>query len=457
MTVDALPRGTSRAGLMIFATICASLVTVIFLTNWPTYHMTILGGPLARWYYLVPGVLLIPILFAEPAFVVRFFKEPMFLWFVAYVMSGFVWILFAQDFLDDATRQANLRVWAFFFFFTLTLLLTDANRRVVAIVILGCVLLACLFNWIDVLRPHQFVPRGTFGESPGRGAGTFLNPNAAASFIIMGTIAALPFIPMRFRALVLVAAVIGIAPTSSRSGVVYAGIVLLGAIFLRLLSRAQILVMLVAVPVLIAGTSIYYDAIMTASDITRLDKIVMRLAWFEDAAEDDGSAASRKEAAAQARDMFLAKPVTGHGIGATSLASAIDEPHNMYLKLAAEQGVTGFVLYVLFIGLLYQRGRGLARRATVREERDIGNALILYAAFFAVYGIFSHNVLEEPHGILAIAFLISAAFCADRSRMAMDSFPATPRPPLAGPGRYGRILDKDSRSRLQQSVIQKRT
>jgi hypothetical protein len=33
--------------------------------------------------------------------------------------------------------------------------------------------------------------------------------------------------------------------------------------------------------------------------------------------------------------------------------------------------------------------------------------------FLAAYGMFSHNVLEEAHGMFAIAFLVGAAFRTD--------------------------------------------
>jgi O-antigen ligase len=268
------------------------------------------------------------------------------------------------------------------------------------------------------------------GAVPGRGAGTFVNPNAAAALIVMGTMIALPFVPMRLRSILLVAALVGIAPTSSRSGFLYAGVMIIGAMCLRLLNRAQVLVLAVALPVLIALTAVYYDKLMEASDVTRLDQIVLRLAWFDDVEEEDGSVASRKMAAAHARDMFLEKPVTGHGLGSTSLESLADSPHNMYLMLAAEQGVLGLALYVFLIAIMYLRGRGVARAAATREEHDIGKTLMLYALFLAAQGFFSHNVLEEPHGIFAIAFLAAAAHAAERRRFLLDA--AYPQPGAAG-------------------------
>lgn len=294
-----------------------------------------------------------------------------------------------------------------------------------------------MFNWVDVMRPFLFVPQGIAEAEPGRGAGLFMNPNVAASFIVMGTIAVLPFIPMRYRALILLAAVVGIAPTSSRSGYLYVSIAMIGAILLKLLNRAQAALIVIAVPLLVAGAAIYYDALMTASDVSRLDKIVMRLAWFEDPHEEDASVRARKAAAGRARDMFGERPLTGYGTGATSVAGVVDAPHNMYVMLMAEHGIIGLLLYVSLIGIMYRRGQRLARTATSREAHDVGKALVLYAAFISAYGLFSHNVLEEPFGIFVIAFLTAVAFRAAQAESVRAARPWSIQPSVSGAFKRG--------------------
>lgn len=402
-----------NAGLMIFATFSTAVVAVIFLTNWPTYHYQILGGPIPLWYYVLPGVFILPVIFAEPQSAVRFFREPMFWWFVVYVATGLVWLLFAQNFIEDANQFWRLRVLAFFYFYTVTLLAFYADRRLAAWAIIGCVLIAGAFNWIDLMRPYRFVPHGIEDTNVGRGAGLYLNPNAAASFITLGALAALPLIPMRFRALLIAAAVVGVAPTLSRSGLIYVSMLALGSIAVRLVNRTQTLIMLTAVALLAVGLVVSYDFLMQAADDPNLHNVLRRLSWFDDL-EDDDSSQARRHAAANAWRMFIENPLTGSGIGATMLAILVDGPHNMYLTLGAEQGLLGLGLYIALIVILAMRGRRLARTAMTAERRDVGRALMLLAAVLAAYGLFSHNVLEEAQTIFIIAFLVAAGFQAPR-------------------------------------------
>jgi O-antigen ligase len=399
------------AGLAIYATLCASVVCFLLFTNWPAYHYAIRGGPLPLYYFALPGLFVVPMLFAEPARAVRVFKEPLLWWFVIYVLLGLLWLLLSQDFIEEASRQWRQRVLALYFFFTITILVSDSKKPLVALVIVGCLVLACAANWFDLMRPFRFVPEGVEGASAGRGAGLFMNANVAGSFVVMGTIAALPFVPMRFRALLLIGAVIGVAPTLSRSGFIFALVTIAGAIMLKLLNRAQTILVLAALPVLVAGTAVYYDTLIVSSDTSNLEKSIDRLRWFE--GEEDSSSEERRWVAAHARDMFLEQPLIGNGIGATTLERLGAGPHNMYVALMAEQGIFGLALYVSLIIIMFRRGRRIARSALTPQGQDVGKALAVYAMFLAAYGLFSHNVLEEAHGMFAIAFLVGAAFRTD--------------------------------------------
>jgi hypothetical protein len=395
-----------QAGLTIYATICASVVALLLLTNWPAYHFAIRGGPIPLYYFALPGLFIVPILFAEPATGVRFFKEPLFWWFVVYVLLGLLWLLLSQDFIEEASRQWRQRVLALYFFFTITILVSNAKPRFLALVIVGCLLIATAANWFDLMRPYRFVPEGIEGANAGRGAGFYMNANAAASFVIMGTIAALPFVPMRFRALLLIGAVVGVAPTLSRSGFIFVIVAIAGSIMLKLLNRVQAILVIAALPVLVGATVVYYDRLIVSSDSSNLEKTVDRLRWFE--GEEDASSEERRWVAAHARDMFIEEPLLGHGIGATTLERLGAGPHNMYVALMAEQGVFGLALYVSLIVIMFRQGRRIARWAPTGEGQDIGRAIAVYALFLAAYGMFSHNVLEEAHGMFAIAFLTAA-------------------------------------------------
>jgi O-antigen ligase len=407
--------------MLVYTTLCMGVVAVIFLSNWPSYHFQIRGGPIPLWYYVLPGVLILPVILAEPGFAVRFFRDPVLWWFVAYVATGLVWMLFAQDFIDESAQQWRLRLMALFFFYTITIFASEGHRNAAGWIILACVLAAAAFNWFDVLRPHNFVPEGHEASIPGRGAGFFMNPNAAAAIIVMGTIAALPAIPTRLRGALLVVAVFGVAATFSRSGFVMIAITLLLAVVLRLVTRVQAWMLILGIPLLVSGVSMSYEYLIDASDDRGVRTVMQRLAWFQDMGEQDAAVEGRRYGATLAWQMFLDEPVTGHGTGATSIAAVQEGPHNMYLKLAAEQGLAGLGLYIALVATLICRGRRFSRNARSTAENDVGKAMLMYGAFLAVYGLFSHNVLEEPHTMFCLAYVVAAGWNVERAHHAAES------------------------------------
>lgn len=398
---------TRSHALRIYATGAAAIVAILFLTNWPSYQYLAAGGPIPFYYYVLPVGLILPVLFAEPGTAVRFARDPLLWWFLAFVLTGLAWLLLAQDFVEEASRQWRLRVLALMLFYTLTVLCSEAHLRVLGYVIVSCVLLACALNWVDVLRPYTFVPKGIEHATDGRGAGLFINPNAAGAFIVMGTIAALPMLPGRLRTTFLVVAVFGVAATLSRGAFVLTAGAILGAIGLRLVSRTQAMLLVVGLPLMFAAVSLSYDYLIDASDNRQMQDIIERLGWFQEMREYDNAVEGRIHGAATAWQMFLENPATGGGTGATSLA--IEGPHNMYLLFMAEHGVVGFFLYTSLVGILIAQGWQRARNAETPHDRDLCSALLLLGVFLAIYGCFSHNVLEEPHTIFVLGFVVAAA------------------------------------------------
>jgi hypothetical protein len=400
--------GTRRVGLTTYATACGAAVAVLLLSNWPTYQFAVRDGPIPLYYYLAPALMIVPVFFAEPGAVLRWLREPIFWWFATFVLTGLLWLLLAQDIVEDASRQWRLRALSMIVFLSCAVLAAESQRRVVAWVIVGCMLAACAFNWFDVLRPYRFVPQGIEGASDGRGAGLFINPNAAGSFIVMAAVAALPMIPSRLRGLLLVSAVFGVAATFSRGAFVMVFVALAGSVWLKLLKRAQGLLLVVALPLLVGGVSLSYDYLIDKSENRHLHNIVQRLNWFQDTGDEDIAVEGRKFGARQAWQIFLENPLTGKGTGATSLTIQQEGPHNMYLLLMAEQGMLGLALYVSLWLILMRQGRRIARSACTAHDQDIGKGLALLAMYMATYGFFSHNVLEEPHTMFLLAFAAAA-------------------------------------------------
>lgn len=397
-----------------WATLGGLLVAAVYLTNWPSYQWVVLGLFLPLYYYAVPGAVALPIVFAQPRGAEALLKEPLFWWFVCYVTVGAIWLLLSQDFMEEASGQWRLRVLAFFMFASVAIISWEARHRTIGLAILGAVFVAGVFNWWDFLRPNLFIPAGLEESNPGRGAGMFINSNAAAAFVTAGTIAALPFVPLAFRTPVLLFPLVGVAPTFSRSGLLCAAMVITLAMILRLVKRAQIALVIVGLAALVAVTAFYKDQILSSSDEHNVDRVVERLAWFQNLRSDD-AINDRVYPALRAWEMFLNAPVTGNGTGVTSRPSLGDGTHNMYLMMMAEHGFLGFLLYASLLGAIALRGWTIMREAPPGLQQDIGRAMMLYAAFIGAYGCFSHNVLEEPHGIFLIGFLFAAGTSATQA------------------------------------------
>ncbi|MGZ5119727.1 MAG: hypothetical protein ACXWIH_27150, partial [Burkholderiales bacterium] len=242
-----------------FATAGTAGVALLFLTYWPTYSYLVLGGQSPLYFYMLPGFVALPLIFLQPAAAARLLNEAVLWWFAAYVVLGMAWLLLAQDFPNVAGQQWRMRVLACFFFCTILVSSSMSRRNFVALAIAACVVIAGALNWYDVIFPSRLVPVGFQGANPGRGAGLFINANGAAAFVLMGTIAALPYTPMRARGALLLLGVLAVAPTFSRFGWIFSVLLIPMAIIFKLLDRRQVLLIVLSIPLLLAGGGIYYE------------------------------------------------------------------------------------------------------------------------------------------------------------------------------------------------------
>ncbi|MGZ5170307.1 MAG: O-antigen ligase family protein [Burkholderiales bacterium] len=390
-----------------FATAGTAGVALLFLTYWPTYSYLVLGGQSPLYFYMLPGFVALPLIFLQPAAAARLLNEAVLWWFAAYVVLGMAWLLLAQDFPNVAGQQWRMRVLACFFFCTILVSSSMSRRNFVALAIAACVVIAGALNWYDVIFPSRLVPVGFQGANPGRGAGLFINANGAAAFVLMGTIAALPYTPMRARGALLLLGVLAVAPTFSRFGWIFAVLLIPMAIILKLLDRRQVLLILLSIPLLLAGGGIYYEFMLQSGN----ENLIGRLAWFQTFGDQyDFSMRERAFVVQRAWESFLDSPIYGHGIGVTLAKGARVGTHNMYVLLMAEQGLIGLALYLSLIGIVAMKGWRLARTASAAHAREIGSTMVVYAAFLAAYGFVNHNVLDEPHGMFILAFIVAAGF-----------------------------------------------
>src|SRR4051812_46189094 len=108
---EALP--AQNAGLKAYSTFATAAVALLLLTNWPSYNYLIHGGTDLIWFHLLPGLLMIPIVFAHPGMAFHYSKDPLLWWLGLYVISGAIWLMLSQDFIEAAAIQWRTRLLAF--------------------------------------------------------------------------------------------------------------------------------------------------------------------------------------------------------------------------------------------------------------------------------------------------------------------------------------------------------
>ena len=299
--------------------------------------------------------------------------------------------------------------------FLLVANVVDTERRFRALVVtmVGCASVAGLFAVMNYAA-GRFDPTGQRVE--GYDSALAANPNdlALTLNIVLGlALGLLPVLRSRVHRTLLVAAmgvmVAGIIVTFSRSGFVTLGV--LGATWAarRLRERggrALPSIAMVVLAVMIAVPAGYSDRLSTIVDTER---------------DPTGSADERWTTMMSALDQIAQRPVLGYGLGNSVHVSVAQgdiprEPHNAYLKLAAELGVPALIVYVMFIVSAITAARAVRRFFERRREgwelgRLAGGVEMALIAF-AVGALFSpvpyHFYLYFPAGLAVAIFAIGA-------------------------------------------------
>ncbi len=260
--------------------------------------------------------------------------------------------------------------------------------------LLVVVLLSIGNNFYELLNP------GAFGLiNSGRPAGFYLNPNKTACALILGMLFTIDIIKKPYRWLYVLLVGSGLLITFTRGGII--GWIVCVAILIasRMLSDKRRIILLptivlftflvIANPLKLLGG--YFEGGMDSS----YSNVVSRLEQFQTPSLEDESARDRSSVAKYAWKMFGERPFWGHGLSSTNKWTVADiSTHNMYLYYMADHGV---------IGLMFLPG---AIFAVIYQNRGEDERIILcFGIFIALWGLFSHNVLEEKYILLPFALL----------------------------------------------------
>lgn len=265
----------------------------------------------------------------------------------------------------------------------------SAARAAIAVAVLAAVAL----NLYDVVRPLSF------SVVLSRAAGLYLNPNISAAALAAGALVSITRVPTRWRAAFFLGTTVGILATLSRGVLLAWGVAGLLLVIRREVRLRQLARTVVLAALLVALGATWWrtrpvppEAVDSAMITSRWSRLLPPRLQDELAVAD----AQRLEVAREAWRMFQERPLVGHGLGATVEWTLPESTHNTYLRGAAEEGVPGLLLLPLLVAAL---ALGPAGGEPSR---------IPFAAFLAVLGFFTHNLLEEWPLLVATAVAASA-------------------------------------------------
>ncbi len=376
---------------------------VVLFSNFPIYLGTFvmpLVQPL-HWIVVLAGMTLL--LLARPAVTLR--DVPM-LYPVA--MAAYLALCLAAYVVQGGgdpivLRQRLLGVLVAilaYLCFAASPLAVEAARRAMVWVVLASVAI----NVYDITHPLTLIPADSEFATLGRAAGLFINPNQSGAALVLGLALTLGVVPPRWRVAYAIVVSAGVALTLSRGALV--GLVLVFCALLvegRTLRPAQVL--RIAAFGAAAGYVFWLAFAAELQSRFNVDPALVldRILWILDpSGRSDFSQAERAILAERGWLQFVASPFFGNGLGSTELWELRTSTHNLYIMLASDFGLVGWlVLPALLL-------------AAVRRDLTALPGGVA-AAFLLLWGLVSHNVLGEYYILIAMSLMAAVSGTRERS------------------------------------------
>lgn len=326
---------------------------------------------------------------------------------------------------DEASmKEFKLRITSIVFVCLMYMLYEQKSLKHIKYVIMAVVFMTIANNFIELAIPKIFTELNT-----GRPAGFYINPNKSGCSLVLGLIFTIDIVKKQHRWFYMFFILAGILATFSRGSILGW---LLCALFLtiaRVLSekrRTVVASAFVLVLVLALSNPIKLIADYAGGSDGASWDVLDRLEQFQNPSLDDDSAKERKAVVGYAMLMFGKHPYWGNGLASTHKWTVSEvSTHNMYLFYMADHGI---------IGVLFLPGAILA--VIWKNKGQTVVQIGCFAVFMALWGIFSHNVLEERN-ILCLFSLLAAMNTSEKwylkysaSNFRMAQAPATGRPIL---------------------------
>lgn len=294
---------------------------------------------------------------------------------------------------SEFAREALRDVFAGLGFVLLVRMLASRGEtgRVGIMAVRLCMFAGVALVLYDITHPLKL------GRFVGRGSGLYLNPNIAGSALLFGLVLTVGSVRPRWRAAYALFVGVGVIATLSRAAILCWVVVMAVLLFGRLLRWRSVLgaslvtLALVASPLLLPSVREKADALASSGVLRQL----LRLNVVSTETRDtDVSVQARLQVTDEALTLFRDNPLLGAGLGATGEWYLSESTHNMYLRHLAELGILGLLLYPT-----------AALAAVGARPRRWNTQQVAFVALWLLWGLFSHNVLNERAGLLALALI----------------------------------------------------
>ncbi|WP_310427136.1 O-antigen ligase family protein [Chamaesiphon sp. VAR_48_metabat_135_sub] len=392
MSITLFQFATKKSGLQTFLDryqyILSIVATFLFFSDLPDYLHTTAMLPLNPLAWI--GIFI----FLSLPFIKKIatIPKPLIIWMVLYIVISMLSLATISS--DEASmKEIRMRVLSLAFLCMMYALYEQKSLKHVKYVILAVVLMSVGNDFFELLNPKVFTELNV-----GRPGGFYINPNKSGCALVLGLIFTIDIVKKQHRWLYLLVVGAGIACTFSRGSLLGWTLCALFLTIARVLSdkRRTVLISIVSLVLLLALT----NPLKNAADFFGGNEgaswdVVDRLEQFQNPSLEDDSAKERKAVVGYAWLMFGNHPFWGNGLASTHKWTVSEvSTHNMYLLYMADHGILGFIILPGAIWAVAWRNRG-----------EPGFRILCFVVFMSLWGIFSHDILEEKYILCTFALL----------------------------------------------------
>ncbi|MFS0515899.1 O-antigen ligase family protein [Nostoc sp. UIC 10607] len=335
-----------------------------------------------------------PLLFTKNKYIPR----PVITWCLGFIFISLLWFVLLSIPGEIVVEELRKRILSVIFIIIMTLIFSSNNDIHIwtrwAIFI--AVLMAVFNNGYEFFNPIAFNSLGTGGRS----AGFYLNPNNDGAALVLGMIFSVSLLHPIYRLPFVSIIGIGVLLTFSRGAILGWLVTVIIFTITRILHPNKLLYWVLGIGTIFISLGSQWSAELL-QNLSLNKNSLERISWFQNisASDSEDSADSRLEVAQLAWHMFTKHPFLGNGIGSTLTWNMGISTHNIYLYYMTDHGILGAFILPALVYAVTQHAHG--------ETKYIGLA---FAAFILLWGLFSHNILEERY--ILIMFSLMAAMTA---------------------------------------------